>query len=137
MVRLLRLLIAAAAAVYLVSFAIQNRDVVDIVYWPNIAPVTVPVWGIAIGALAAGVVLAGIVIWLGGIGWRARAAEAQRKLRSQEARRAAAERREEEIAAARAAERRKAADTEQKVRPGAPALARTAAGTKPLALSSR
>ncbi|MFP4360344.1 MAG: hypothetical protein ACLFTG_06635, partial [Alphaproteobacteria bacterium] len=84
----------------------------------------------------AGVLLGGVSIWLAGMGWRARAAAAMRKLRAQEERQAAAERREEQAAAMRAAERRKQAEREERAKPVGPALAAPTTGTKPLAISS-
>lgn len=136
MLRLLRLLIAAAAAVYLIVFAVQNRGTVDLVLWPGLVPISLPVWGLTLAAIVTGVVLSGIAIWLGGWGWRSRASEAQRKLRNQELRRQSAERREEEVAAQQAAARRKAAESQKGTIAAAPALAAPAHGTKPLALSS-
>ncbi len=136
MLRLIRLLIAAVVGVYLIVFAVQNRDAVDILLWPGLVPITLPVWAFGLLALIGGALLAAVVLWLSGLGWRARAAAAQRKLRAQEQRREAAERREEQAAALRAAERRKAAEAEAKSRPAGPALAAPARGTNPLALSS-
>ncbi|TVQ34521.1 MAG: DUF1049 domain-containing protein [Geminicoccaceae bacterium] len=135
MLRLIRYLLAAAAALYLVVFAVQNRGLVDVVIWPGLVPLTVPVWGLVLAVLVVGVLLAGIVLWLSGMRWRAEATRAQRVLRSQEVRRQINEQREEERAAAAAAERRAKAEAAAKNKPAAPALAPTT-GTKPLALPS-
>ena len=135
MLRLIKLLIAATAALYLVVFAVNNRDVVDVVLWPGLVPITLPVWGLTLAALLIGVVLCGIVMWLYSLAWRSEARRAKRTLQSQEARRRAAEQREEELAAQQAAARRAEADADAKGKataPTAPALART----KPLALPS-
>ena len=131
--RLIRLLIAAVAALYLVVFAVQNRGLVDVVLWPGLVPVTLPLWGLVLAALVVGVILCGIVMWLYSLGWRSEASRAQQTLRAQEARRKAAEQREEERAAAQAAARRAAAEAEGKVTAAAP---QALAGTKPLALPS-
>jgi uncharacterized integral membrane protein len=136
MLRLLRLLVAAVAAVYLVVFAVQNRAPIDVVLWPGAQEITLPVWGLGLVGIVLGVVLAGVVIFFGGMGWRSEAIAAKRKLRAQERRREAAERREEQAAALRAAERRKRAEEEEKKRPAGPALAAPARGTRPLAISS-
>jgi uncharacterized membrane protein (DUF106 family) len=136
MLRLIRLLIAAVAAAYLIVFAVQNRGAVDIVLWPGLVPITAPVWSIALIATIFGIVLGGVSVWLAGLSWRSRAAAAQRRLRAQEERREAAERREEQAAAMRAAERRKEAEADQRGRPVGPALAAPVTGTKPLAISS-
>jgi uncharacterized integral membrane protein len=136
MLRLIRLLIAAVAAAYLIVFAVQNRGAVEVVVWPGVVPIAAPLWGVVLAAVVAGVILGGVSIWLAGMGWRARAAAAMRKLRAQEERQTAAERREERAAAMREAERRKRAEAEEKARPVGPALAAPSTGTKPLALSS-
>jgi hypothetical protein len=136
MLSLIRLLIAAVAGVYLIVFAVQNRAAVDIVLWPGLVPITLPVWGFGLVALLIGALLAAVAVWLSGLRWRSRAAAAVRKLRAQEERRQAAERREEQAAALRAAERRKQAEVEAKNRPAGPALAAPARGTSPLAISS-
>jgi len=137
MLRLIRLLIAAVAAAYLIVFAVQNRSAVEVVLWPGVVPIAAPIWGVALAAVVAGVILGGVSIWLAGMGWRARAAAAMRKLRAQEERQAAAERREEQAAAMRAAERRKQAEQEERAKPVGPALAAPTTGTKPLAITSR
>ena len=136
MLRLIRLLIAAVAAAYLIVFAVQNRGAVEIVVWPGVVPIAAPVWGVVLAAVIAGVLLGGVSVWLTSMGWRARAAAAMRRLRAQEERQAAAERREEQAAAMRAAERRKQAEAEERARPVGPALAAPSTGTKPLAISS-
>ncbi|MFW5834257.1 MAG: lipopolysaccharide assembly protein LapA domain-containing protein [Pseudomonadota bacterium] len=133
MLRLVRFLIAAVAAAYLVVFAVQNRGLVDVVLWPGFVPLTVSIWMLVLAALVIGVVLSGIVIWLSGMRWRSEANRAQRVLRSQEVRRQLAEQREEERAAAAAAARRAAAEADAKERSNTPALAPTT-GTKSLAL---
>jgi hypothetical protein len=99
-------------------------------------PIAAPLWGVVLAAVVAGVILGGISIWLAGMGWRARASAAMRRLRAQEQRQAAAERREEQAAAVRAAERRKQAEREERAKPVGPALAAPTSGTKPLAISS-
>lgn len=132
MLRLIRLLIAATAALYLVVFAVQNRGDVDVVLWPGLVALTLPLWTLVMAALVIGVVLCGIVMWLYSLGWRAEASRAQRTLKAQENRRQLAERREEERAAAEAAARRAEAEAKARTMPPAPALA----GTKPLALPS-
>jgi uncharacterized integral membrane protein len=133
MLRLVRFLIAAAAAAYLVVFAVQNRGLVDVVLWPGFVPLTVPLWMLVLATIVVGVLLAGVVMWLAGMRWRSEASRAQRVLRSQELRRQMAEQREEERAAAAAAARRAAAEAEAKSRSATPALAPTT-GTKSLAL---
>lgn len=139
MMRLIRLLIAAVAAVYLIVFAVQNRDVVDVVVWPHtsFAPLSLPVWGVLLSGIVIGIVLAAIAVWLGGWRWRSRAAAAHRTLRSQERRQEAAERREEYAAAQRAAERRKAAELEKKRTPALAAPSAQAPATGSLVLPSQ
>jgi uncharacterized integral membrane protein len=136
MLRLIRLLIAAVAAAYLIVFAVQNRSAVEIVVWPGVVPIAAPIWGVVLAAVVAGVILGGISIWLAGMRWRTRAAAAMRRVRAQEERQAAAERREEQAAAMRAAERRKQVEREERAKPAGPALAAPTGGTKPLAISS-
>lgn len=136
MLRLIRMLIAAVAAAYLLVFAVQNRVAVEVVVWPGVVPIAAPLWGVVLAAVVAGVVFGGLSIWLAGMGWRARAGAAMRRLRAQEERQAAAERREEQAAAMRAAERRKRAEAEDRARPVGPALAAPTSGTKPLAITS-
>jgi len=136
MLRLIRLLIAAVAAAYLIVFAVQNRAAVEVVVWPGVVPIAAPLWGVALAAVVFGVALGGVSIWLAGMRWRARAAAALRRVRAQEERQAATERREEQAAAMRAAERRKEAEREDRAKPVGPALAAPSSGTKPLAISS-
>ena len=135
MLRLIRYLIAAVAALYLVVFAVQNRGSVDVVLWPGLVPINLPIWGLVLVTVIVGVVLCGVVMWLSGMRWRAEASRAQRVLRSQEVRRQLAEQREEERAAAAAAARRAAAEEAERTKPATPALAPSAA-SKPLAISS-
>ncbi len=135
MLRLIRYLIAAAAALYLVVFAVQNRGLVDVVLWPGLVPITLPLWGLVLATAVVGVILCGVVMWLSGMRWRAEASRAQRVLRSQEVRRQLAEQREEERAAAAAAARRAEAEKAEQVKPAGPALA-PSTGTKPLAITS-
>jgi uncharacterized integral membrane protein len=135
MLRLIRLLIAAVAALYLVVFAVQNRGAVDIVLWPGFVPLTLPVWGLVLATTVIGVILCGVVMWLYSLGWRSEAARAQRTLKAQEVRRQMAEQREEERAAAQAAARRAAAESQAKGN-GTATTPPVIAGTKPLALSS-
>lgn len=135
MLRLIRLLIAAVAALYLVVFAVQNRGAVDIVLWPGFVPLTLPVWSLVLAAVVIGVVLCGIVMWLYSWRWRADANRAKRTLEAQRVRRELAEQREEERAAAQAAARRAAAEAEAKGKLTA-ATPSALAGTKSLALPS-
>ncbi len=78
--------IAAPLTLVAVLFAISNRDIVELGLWPLPDRIAVPLYLVALGALAAGFLAGGAVAWFG-------AGRARRRARAAE-RRAAAQKRE-------------------------------------------
>ena len=82
--KLLYWLIAAPLMVLAVLFAVSNRESVDLALWPLPWVIEAPVYAIALGALALGVVVGAFVAWVGGGRARGRARSAERKFHEQQ-----------------------------------------------------
>jgi uncharacterized integral membrane protein len=82
--KLLYWLIVAPLMVLAVLFAVSNRDSVDLALWPLPWVIEAPVYAIALGALALGVVVGAFVAWIGGGRARGRARSAERKFHEQQ-----------------------------------------------------
>ncbi len=81
MLRLIRLLIAAVAAAYLIAFAVQNRDAVEVVVWPGVVPIAAPAWGVVLAAVVAGLLPGRVAVWPSRTARPARGAAAARQPR--------------------------------------------------------
>lgn len=107
--RILRLLLAIVAGVVIVMFSIANREPTPISFAPLPYTVQPPLYVTLLIAVVAGVVLGGLVVWLGSIRGRVRASRERERLAAYEDRRARERREEEEDELRRARERREAA----------------------------
>jgi uncharacterized integral membrane protein len=76
--------IAAPLVVIAASFAVSNRQTVEVGIWPLPFTWDAPVFMIVLGSLGVGVVLGGAVAGLGAIGARFRARSASRRVASLE-----------------------------------------------------
>lgn len=101
---------AVTLVVVAVIFALSNRQVVELEFWPLPFAVATPVYAFALGAFAVGFLCGGLTVWLRALGGRLRARSVARR----------ADRLEKEAAALRARLDASAQDT----RP-APALVTT------------
>ena len=98
--RILSLLVTVPVGLFVLSFALTNREAVTLGLWPLPFTLDPPVWALGLGALALGVLLGGFVGWVAGHRGRARRRRAERRtaelgeaLAAAEARAAAAEKR--------------------------------------------
>lgn len=100
MLKIIRLLLALAAAAAIILFAVANRQPVDVSFWPTPLATDMPLWGVFMIGLFLGAALGGTASWLAG--WKARregrqarrrvvALEARERLRREEQARAEAE----------------------------------------------
>ena len=89
--RFIWLVITALTVVLSVAFATSNDSEMTLYLWPLEAGLTLPIWLSVLGALTAGMLIGGILVWLSTIAIRTRAWRLQSKLRKMEARAVAAE----------------------------------------------
>lgn len=67
MVRLIRLLLALAALVIIVTFAIDNNQPIDVNLLPLPILVELPVYGVFLLGLVVGALIGGLIVWSGSI----------------------------------------------------------------------
>ena len=84
MARILRLLLGLAALIVIVAFAIANRTPVDVSFAPLPGSIELPLYGVFLIGLVAGVLVGGVGVWLHGLGLPARARRLRRKVRALE-----------------------------------------------------
>jgi len=65
-VRLIRWLIFFPVLLAAILFAVSNRDLVSIAFWPFINALWVPLYLAVLISLVAGFLLGGLVVWIGG-----------------------------------------------------------------------
>ena len=70
MTRLIRLVLGLVGLVVIVAFAIANRTPVEVSFAPFPVLLELPVYGVFLFGLVLGGLLGGIVVWLGGHGYR-------------------------------------------------------------------
>lgn len=100
-VKLASLVITAPITLVVVLFAVSpsNREPVSLELWPLPGGLDVPLYLVALLALAVGFVLGGIIAWTGELGHKRRAARAERRVEDLEREIAVMRIREEEIRA--------------------------------------
>ncbi len=76
--------IAAVVAVVVIAFAVANRGGVSISTAPLPYVLDVPIWTLAVGALAVGFLTGALVRWLLDTKWRLAAGRARRRARALE-----------------------------------------------------
>lgn len=70
MLRMIRLLLAAIAAIVIVGFAVANRTPVPVSFAPFPILIELPVYGVFLFGLVLGVLVGGISVWLGSLAKR-------------------------------------------------------------------
>lgn len=70
MIKLLRLMVGIVALAIIIAFAIANRAVVEVGLVPFPSTIELPVYGVFLLGLVVGALAGGIVVWLGGHGYR-------------------------------------------------------------------
>lgn len=111
MTKILRLLLGLAGLVVVVSFAVSNRQWVDMALWPLPETFNVQLFWVFLFGLVVGAVLGGLGAWLGGMSkrrdrrlWRRKAEDLEGQLQAIRQKQEAAESRTyEETKAARLA----------------------------------
>jgi uncharacterized integral membrane protein len=78
--RRLSLILTAPLAVAFVVFAVSNRQPVDLNLWPFFVVQGVPVFLLALGMLAIGLVAGALVMWMPLARWRLRARSHERRI---------------------------------------------------------
>lgn len=80
----MRWLAAAPLFLFLVLFALSNRQPVQLTLWPTDFAVRIPLSLTVLAAMAVAFVLGGLVVWIGALGHRRRARRAERSLHALE-----------------------------------------------------
>jgi uncharacterized integral membrane protein len=98
MIKLLRLLLALAGVILIVVLAVDNREPVNVVFWPLPFSIQVPLYWVLLFGLCLGAVLGGTAVWLSSVSGRREARALRRKVRAVEYQeKLARERKEQEI----------------------------------------
>lgn len=80
MIRTLRILLALAALIVIVAFAIANRTPVAVSFAPLPMLIELPVYGVFLLGLVLGGLIGGVAVWLGGIPARRQARRMRNKV---------------------------------------------------------
>jgi uncharacterized integral membrane protein len=80
MIRTLRILLALAALIVIVAFAIANRTPVAVSFAPLPMLIELPVYGVFLLGLVLGGLIGGLAVWLGGIPARRQARRMRNKV---------------------------------------------------------
>jgi uncharacterized integral membrane protein len=78
-VKLVHWLVTLPVAVVAVLFAISNLDPIPVGFWP-LAPIDLPLYIVALGALLLGFLAGQLVAWINGRHWRREARKRQRRI---------------------------------------------------------
>ena len=108
MIKIFRLLLGLAGLVIIVSFAVSNRQPVDMALWPLPETISVQLFWVFLFGLVVGAVLGGLGAWLGGLRKRRDGRQMRRKAEDLEGQLRAI-RQQQEAAEAKAYEEAKAA----------------------------
>jgi uncharacterized integral membrane protein len=95
MTKLLRTLLALAALIVIVTFAVANRTPVLVSFAPLPTVVELPVYGVFLLGLVLGGVIGGLALWLSGIPQRFRARRMRKKVSALESQVAVLQKREQ------------------------------------------
>lgn len=82
MIKLLRLLLALFGLVFIVMLAVDNRAIVEIVFWPLPFHYHMPLYAVFLIGLVAGALLGGLALWLSNHDRRSEARALRRRVRS-------------------------------------------------------
>jgi uncharacterized integral membrane protein len=77
-------LVFIPVAVAVVIFAVMNRGAVTVSLWPLPYDIVIPLFVAVLGAMAAGALLGGGVVWFGIVKWRFKARAGERRARALE-----------------------------------------------------
>jgi lipopolysaccharide assembly protein A len=98
MTKLLRLLLALVGVIVIVMLAVDNREIVEITFWPLPFSLWLPLYALFLVGLFAGALLGGVALWLSSRSDRRESRALRRKMRAVEYReRLERERRDQEI----------------------------------------
>ena len=84
MIKLLTFLLALLGALLIVVLAVDNRDPVELIFWPLPFTYQMPLYWVFLIGLFAGALLGGAVVWLSGREDRREARALRRKVRAVE-----------------------------------------------------
>ena len=84
MLKLLTFLLALAGAIVIIVLSVDNRQIVDIVFWPLPFSYRLPLYVVFLIGLVAGALLGGAATWLSAHGHRREARHLRRKVRAVE-----------------------------------------------------
>jgi uncharacterized integral membrane protein len=84
MIKLLTFLLALLGALLIVVLAVDNRDPVELIFWPLPFTYRMPLYWVFLIGLFAGALLGGTVVWLSGREDRREARALRRKIRAVE-----------------------------------------------------
>ena len=84
--RFLWLVISVVTVIISMAFAASNHSEVTLHLWPFETGLSLPVWLAVLGALGAGIVTGGLIVWLSTIAIRTRNWQMQKKLKKMEKR---------------------------------------------------
>ena len=88
--RRLWLIVTVPLTILFAIFAVANRETVAVKLWPLDRTLDLPLFLLALGSFAAGLLIGGFLIWLALLRWRHRARAEERRARRLEAELAAA-----------------------------------------------
>jgi putative membrane protein len=83
-VKLVHWVVTAPLALVFVIFAVANRDVVSLSFWPLPIELRAPVWAVVLLTLLAGFLIGEFVAWINGRRWRRQAREKARRVEALE-----------------------------------------------------
>lgn len=84
MMKFLRTLLALLGCVVIVVLAVDNRQLVEISFWPLPFTYPMPLYGILLFGLFLGAVLGGSAVWLSSRGMRSEARQLKRRVKAVE-----------------------------------------------------
>jgi len=84
MLKLLTFLLALLGALVIIALSVDNRDMVDIVFWPLPFTHRMPLYAVFLIGLVAGAILGGTATWLSAHADRREARALRRKVRAVE-----------------------------------------------------
>ena len=82
MIKLLRLLLALFGLVFIVMLAVDNRGIVEIIFWPLPFRYHMPLYAVFLIGLVAGALLGGLALWLSSEADRREARSLRRRVKS-------------------------------------------------------
>jgi len=84
MIKLLRLRLALFGLVFIVMLAVDNRGIVEIIFWPLPFRYHMPLYAVFLLGLFAGALLGGLALWLSNHDRRSEARALRRKVKAVE-----------------------------------------------------